>query len=305
MTINKILVTGSSGTIGTHLCNNLLRKGYDVVGVDWKPNEWSKEVDRLTINIDLRNKDDVLSKLPKDVDLVIHFAANPRVYNSVVDPSIARDNFETLFNTLEYARQNNVKRFMFSSSREAYGNSDKIIHNEDEAYVKNAESPYTATKIAGEAIVHSYQQCYNMDFVIFRFSNVYGMYDGSDRLIPLFIKQCKEGEDMTVFGDEKLLDFTYIDDTVNGVMLSIEKFNEVKNEVFNISCGKGSTILEVAEMTKKLMNSNNNIILKENRTGEVVKFIADITKAKEKLGYNPQTSIEDGLKKSIEWYSLS
>jgi UDP-glucose 4-epimerase len=302
MKIKKILVTGSSGTIGTRLCEKLLESGYDVVGVDYRPNEWNEKVQSITIDVDLRNKDEVLKKLPKDIDLVIHLAANARVYNLVVDPSLARDNFETLFNILEFTRINNIKKFMFSSSREVYGNTNKIIHTEDEAYVKNCESPYTASKIGGEALVHSYEQCYGIDFVMFRFSNVYGMYDNSDRVIPLFIKLCKEGKDLVVFGKEKLLDFTYIDDIIAGILLCIKKFDAIKNDVFNLAYGQGTSILEVAQLIKELLKSDNKIEIKENRTGEVVKYIADISKAKEKIGYNPKTTIAEGVKKSIEWY---
>lgn len=303
MEIKKILVTGSSGTIGTRLCEKLLENGYEVVGVDYRPNEWNEKIQAITIDVDLRNKEDVLNKLPKDVDLIIHLAANARVYNLVVDPSLARDNFETLFNILEFARINNVKKFMFSSSREVYGNTDKTIHIEDDAYVKNCESPYTASKIGGEALVHSYQQCYGINFVMFRFSNVYGMYDNSDRLIPLFIKLCKEGKDLIVFGKKKLLDFTYIDDTITGMLLAIQKFEEIKNDVFNLASGQGASILEVAQLIKELLKTNNKIEIKENRTGEVVKYIADISKAKDKIGYDPKTTIVEGIKKSIEWYS--
>lgn len=303
MQIKKILVTGSSGTIGTRLCEKLLENGYKVVGVDYRPNEWNQRIQSITLNIDLRNKEDVLNKLPKDVDLVIHLAANARVYNLVVDPSLARDNFETLFNILEFTRINNIKKFMFSSSREVYGNSNKIMHTEDEAYVKNCESPYTASKIGGEALVHSYQQCYGINFVMFRFSNVYGMYDNSDRVIPLFIKLCKEGKDLIVYGKEKLLDFTYIDDTIAGILLCIRKFDEIKNDVFNLAFGEGTSILEVAQLIKEMLKANNKIEIKKNRTGEVVKYIADISKAKEKTGYNPEITIVDGIKRSIEWYS--
>lgn len=303
MEIKKILVTGSSGTIGTRLCEKLLENGYEVVGVDYRPNEWNEKIQAITIDVDLRNKEDVLNKLPKDVDLIIHLAANARVYNLVVDPSLARDNFETLFNILEFARINSVKKFMFSSSREVYGNTDKTIHIEDDAYVKNCESPYTASKIGGEALVHSYQQCYGINFVMFRFSNVYGMYDNSDRLIPLFIKLCKEGKDLIVFGKKKLLDFTYIDDTITGMLLAIQKFEEIKNDVFNLASGQGASILEVAQLIKELLKTNNKIEIKENRTGEVVKYIADISKAKDKIGYDPKTTIVEGIKKSIEWYS--
>jgi len=301
MSIKKILVTGSSGTIGTRLCEKLLEEGYEVVGVDWKPNKWNNKINKLTVIGDLRDKK-TLEKLPKDMDLVIHLAANARVYNLVVDPLLARDNFETLFNVLEFARVNNIKKFMFSSSREVYGNSSKIIHLEDEAYVKNCESPYTASKIAGEALVHSYQQCYGIDFIIFRFSNVYGMYDGSDRIVPLFIGLCNKGKDLTVFGKEKLLDFTYIDDTIEGIILSIRKFESNKNNVFNIAYGQGTSILELAQLVKVFLKSNVKINIKENRTGEVVKFIADISKAKEMLGYDPKVTIIDGVNKSIDWF---
>lgn len=298
----KILITGSSGTIGTRLSEKLLEKGYEVVGVDWKNNKWNKKVDELTIKGDLRDVS-TFDKIPSDIDLVVHLAANARVYNLVKDPSLARDNFETTFNVLDFARKNNVKRFIFASSREVYGNSEKIVHQEDEAHVKNCESPYTASKVAGEALVYAYSQCYGIDFVITRFSNVYGMYDDSDRIIPLFISLTKQGKDLVVFGKEKLLDFTYIDDCVAGVLKCIENFSEIKNDVYNIASGKAVSILEVAQFLQETMKSNNKIIIEENRTGEVVRFAADISKAKRVLGYEPQTTITQGVQKAVLWYS--
>ncbi|HEY4526913.1 MAG TPA: SDR family NAD(P)-dependent oxidoreductase, partial [Candidatus Paceibacterota bacterium] len=122
--LKKILVTGSSGTIGTRLAETLLGEGFDIIGVDREPNTWNDAVNKKTIILDLRDKERVLKELPKDVDVVIHLAANARVFNLVVDPSLARDNFEMVFNVLEFARQNEIKNFMFSSSREVYGNSE-------------------------------------------------------------------------------------------------------------------------------------------------------------------------------------
>jgi UDP-glucose 4-epimerase len=301
MTIKKILVTGSSGMIGTRLCEKLLEKDYEVVGVDLKPNKWQEKIDKLTIIGDLRDKE-TFKNLPKDFDLVMHLAANARVYDLVVDPDLARDNFETSFNTLEFCRKNNINRFIFSSSREVYGNSKQIIHSETEAYVRHCESPYTASKIGGEALIHAYNQCYGIDFVIFRFSNVYGMYDDSNRAVPLFIKLTKDNRDIVVYGKEKLLDFTYIDDTISGVLESIKKFNKIKNSVFNIASGKGTSIIEVARLIQKHMAANNKIIVNESRTGEVIKFVADISKARKEMDYRPKTTIDDGIKKSIEWY---
>lgn len=299
--IKKILITGSSGTIGTRLGEKLLEQDYEIIGVDWKPNRWIKKIDELTIKGDLRDKS-TFDKIPKDIDLIIHLAANARVYNLVVDPNLARDNFETTFNVLDFARRNNIKRFIFASSREVYGNSDKIVHSEEDAHVKNCESPYTASKVGGEALVHSFQQCYDVDFIIIRFSNVYGMYDDSDRLIPLFIKLAKQGKDLVVFGKKKLLDFTYIDDAVSGILKAIENFEKAKNEAYNVSLGKGISILEVAELVQKFIKTENEVVIKDNRTGEVVKFIADISKAREKLGYNPKIDITEGVRRSVRWY---
>lgn len=301
MSIKKILVTGSSGTVGTRLCEKLLEENYEIVGVDLNPNKWNDRINELTIIGDLRSKQ-TFENLPEDVDLMIHLAANARVYNLVIDPSLARDNFEMLFNTLEFCRKDNIKKFIFASSREVYGNSRQIIHTENEAYVRNCESPYTASKIGGEALVHAYQQCYGINFIITRFSNVYGMYDDSDRVIPLFIKLTKKNEDLIVYGKEKLLDFTYIDDTISGVLKCVENFDQVKNDVFNIASGEALSIIEVAQLIQKYTNNKNKIIIKENRTGEVVKFIADISKITQKLSYEPKTTIGEGIEKSIEWY---
>jgi len=256
------------------------------------------------MKIDLRDSEK-LKELPNDVDLVIHLAANARVYDLVVDTSLARDNFITTYNVLEYVKQNKISRVMFASSREVYGNTGKEILNEEDSFVKNCESPYTASKIAGEALVYAYHECYDIDFVIFRFSNAYGMYDESDRVIPLFIRKCEKNESLTIFGKDKLLDFTFVDDVIKGIILTIEKFEEVKNEVYNLAYGEGTTIIKVAELIKQNMRSNSETIIKENRTGEVVKYVADIEKARKNLGYSPTIGIEEGIKKSIEWYEKS
>jgi len=299
--IQKILVTGSSGTIGTRLCELLLKQKYSIVGFDREPNKWNTEIEEKTIRGDLRETAN-LADIPKDIDCIIHLAANARVFKLVENPQLAQDNVETTFNILNFARQHKISRFLFGSSREVYGNSEEAIHEESELSVERCEAPYTASKIAGESLVHAFQQCYGIDFVILRFSNVYGMYDDTDRLIPLFIELAKEHKELVVFGKDKLLDFTYIDDAVSGIMLALEKFSEAKNNTYNIATGIGTPITRVAEHMKALLKSDSHIVVKANRPGEVVQFIADISKAKEKLGYDPQISIEDGLKQTVQWY---
>ncbi len=297
----KILVTGSSGTIGTRLCEKLIENGFNVTGIDKKPNRWNEKVNEITITGNLQDKK-FTEKLPRDFDMVIHLAANARVYNLCINPEMAKENIETTFNILEFCRKNNIRKFIFASSREIYGNTKRTVHKENDINLNSCESPYAATKLAGEALVQSYKKCYGTNFVIIRFSNVYGMYDESDRVIPLFIRQTKENNNLIVFGKEKTLDFTYIDDSVSGILLCIQKFEYAKNNTFNIASGNAVKILDAAGLIKKMMKGKNKIIIKENRTGEVLKCVVDITKAKQILGYKPKTDFAIGIKKSIHWY---
>jgi UDP-glucose 4-epimerase len=299
-----ILVTGSAGTIGTRLCEKLLEKGHKVTGVDWVKNKWQPAIDGITKQADLRETGilDTLD-LPKNIEVIVHLAANARVYDLVEDPSRAKDNMLTVFHTLEYARTHGIKKFLFASSREVYGNEAKAErYSEDMVHVEYCESPYTASKIAGEALVESYTRCYDVDHITFRFSNVYGMYDDSNRVIPLFLRLAKKNEPMTIFGEKKCLDFTYIDDTVTGIIAGIEKFESAKNDTYNLAYGQGTTILHLAERVKELLQSTSDIKPAPSRRGEVTNYVADITKAKKVLDYSPTVSFEDGIKKTAEWY---
>lgn len=300
----KILVTGSSGTIGTRLCERLLADGHDVVGADWEPCKWNPAVEALRIDIDLRHADEY-HKLPTDAEMIIHLAANARVYELVENPDRAMDNFIDTFNILEFARKNGIRKMMFASSRETYGNIHLPAgqkYSEDKAHFMTCESPYTASKIGGEALFEAYKRCYGIETIIWRFSNVYGMYDDSIRVVPLYFRQAKAGEPMKVFGKDKCLDFTYIDDCVQGVYLGIQKWDTAKNDTYNLAYGEGSTILRLAELMKELLESSSPIEIGTARTGEVTHYIADITKARTKLGYDPQTPFEDGVRKAVEWY---
>lgn len=297
----RVLVTGSSGTIGTRLCESLLAKGHGVVGVDRVPNKWQPAVQEVTTVTDLLFPR-AMDMLPKDVDAVVHLAANARVYELVEDPPRALENFVTLFHALEFCRKNNIKKFIFASSREGYGNIKADLYKEDMVRIEHCESPYTASKVGGEALVESYTRCYGIDHIIVRFSNVYGMYDDSIRVVPLFIRQTKADETLTIFGKDKCLDFTYIDDAVAGVMAMLEKFDSAKNDTYNLAFGQGTTIVELAEAVKQLMGSSSTLNIQDSRTGEVTRYIADISKARAKLGYDPKTPFSEGIKKAVEWY---
>ncbi|OGJ63433.1 hypothetical protein A3A67_01215 [Candidatus Peribacteria bacterium RIFCSPLOWO2_01_FULL_51_18] len=299
----KVLVTGSSGTIGTRLCEKLLERGHLMAGLDWVPNKWQPAVQKLTTIVDLRDATRLKAQSSKlKADLIVHLAANARVYELVENPDRARDNILTTFNMLEFARQNGIKRFIFASSRESYGNTGVDKYTEDLVRVNNCESPYTASKIAGEALSEAYRRCYGIDHVIFRFSNVYGMYDDSIRVVPLFIRLARKNDPLTVFGKDKCLDFTYIDDAVSGIIQGITKFDSVKNDTYNLAYGEGTTIVHLAEEVKRLLKSSSEITVGNSRTGEVVRYIADISKAKKALGYSPKTPFSEGIRKAVEWY---
>jgi len=302
MKIKKILITGSSGTIGTRLFEKLLEKSHDVIGFDKNHNKWNGSLNKRTIIGDLLKKEDI-EKIPTDIDLVVHLAANPRVYDLVVNPDLALENIITTYNVLEFARKNNIRRVIFSSSRETYGNKKEIISKEADVDIQRCESPYAASKIGDEALIYSYAKCYGIDYIVCRFSNVYGMYDQSQRFIPLMLRKMKKNETIEIFGKDKILDFTYIDDCVEGIIKCIERFDRVKNNTFNIAFGKGSKLIDVVKLIKKNLQSKSSIILGKNRTGEVVRFVADISKAKKMLGYKPKYGLEEGIKLSIDWYA--
>jgi UDP-glucose 4-epimerase len=301
----EILITGSSGTIGTRLFEALLAQGHDVTGLDRKPNKWNPELDAKTRRIDLLDRD-VLMGLGGRYDAIVHLAANALVYKLVVNPGMAMENVDTCFNVLEYARAKDVGRVFFASSREVYGNimARKRV-SETDMRISNCESPYSASKMAGEAYMHAYSACYGIRHVIARFSNVYGMYDDSDRVVPLWIRQMKRGEGITVYGREKTLDFTYIDDCVDGITRILDRFDSVSGETFNIASGKDVQLTEVAEMLKGIIRSKSEITMGDIRTGEVWKYKANNLKARRLLGFSPKVGIEDGLRRAVEWHTAN
>jgi UDP-glucose 4-epimerase len=302
MNTKKILVTGSSGTIGTRLCEELLTRNYHVTGFDLKPNKWNSSINERTVIGDLTNPSG-LSAMSGNWDAVVHLAANARVYNLVVNPLLARDNLEMTVNTLEFMRRRKIPNIIFASSREVYGNTYRIKRSENAVRVEDCESPYAASKLGGEALIHAYHRCYELNYIILRFSNVYGRYDDSDRVVPLFIKSARTNKDLVVYGKRKFMDFTYIDDAVHGIIRAIEHLESARNDVFNIASGEAVSIIRVARLIKKYMGTHNNILLEDKRTGEVVRFVADITKAKRKLAFKPKTHIELGIQKAVQWYA--
>jgi len=298
----NILITGSSGTVGTAVVQQLIKQKYNVIPLDIKHSYWDKKIERKTIFHDLR-KPLTTQILKKKPDIIIHLAANARVHDLVVKPQLAHDNHLMTYNLLEYARQNNISNFIFSSSREVYGESKPgERRKESSTHVSKIKSPYTASKFGSEALIHSYSECYDINPVIVRLSNVYGRYDVSERVIPLFIYYALRDRDITVFGKEKKLDFTYIDDCADGIVRIVKRFNKASGHTFNISLGRGERLFDLAEMIIKHLNSNSKLSSTTKRVGEISSYTGDISLARKILGYKPKVMLKDGLIGNIEWY---
>src|SRR5215471_8403108 len=224
-----VLITGSSGQIGTNLALRLLENGHDVLGVDKHVNTWTDEFQCLLQDLSGRyppHPGGIGGVDYPEVDIVVHLAANAKVHQLVSQPDRALENALMTFNVLEYCRGAGVP-LVFSSTREVYGDVHRFEgYGEDTADFALTESPYSASKIAGEAFTYSYARCYGLRYLVFRFSNVYGRYDNDlhrmSRVLPLFMHQMLRGEPVTVYGEDKVLDFTYIDDCIEGIARGVE-----------------------------------------------------------------------------------
>jgi len=310
----KILITGSSGEIGANLALKLKKEGHEVFGIDKRKNTWTNEFEYIMLDLSQKftNFENGFGniEIPFKPDVVVHLAANAKVHELVKYPTRAFDNTQITLNVLEYCRQHNLP-IIFSSSREVYGDIKRFRTEEEKVNVYYTESPYSASKIAGEAFIYAYAKCYNMKYIIFRFSNVYGRYDWDidrmERVIPLFIQKIMRNEPITVFGKDKTLDFTFIDDCVDGMYQAVLKIysGEIRAETINLAYGEGHTLLELVEHINKHLGKNVTPKVEDSKIGEVTYYIADIAKAKKLLGYNPQTPLGEGIRKAIENYKNS
>lgn len=299
----KVLITGSSGQIGTNLALHLMDRGDHVIGIDRRPNTWTDRIETCTLDL-LKARPEDLPKGPFDV--IVHLAAHAKVFELVQTPTRALENVVMSFTALEYARRQNIP-IIFGSSREVYGDIRRHVTEEAEADFVVAESPYSASKIAGEAFIYSYAECYGLPYLVFRFSNVYGRFDNDiermERVLPLFIRKIYRDEPIVVFGKEKVLDFTYVDDCVNGITRGLDALvsGKVINQTINLAYGQGSTLVDAINIISLVLGKTPKVTYEPARPGEVTRYVADITKARTLLGYDPQTPLTAGLPKSIQW----
>ena len=304
-----ILITGSSGQIGTNLALRLLQEGHEVFGVDKRVNTWTDKFRYILQDLSCHYPSHAAGiggvEYPK-VDLVVHLAAHAKVHQLVRQPHRALENIIMTYNVLEFCRQTRTP-IIFSSSREVYGDIHRFSTEEENADFAYTESTYSASKIAGEALVYSYGRCYSLPYLVFRFSNVYGRYDNDiermERVIPLFVRRIACDEPITIYGPEKVLDFTYVDDCVDGIVRGIHALagGRIKGETINLAYGQGNTLGRMAELVASALGKESRITTAPVLMGEVTRYVANITQARKLLGYEPKVSLDEGIRRSVEW----
>lgn len=312
----RILITGGAGFIGSHLVDRLLAEGgWEVTVVDDFNDFYSPDIKRANVaehlsgpnyrlvEADIRDGD----KLRKvfdvgEFDCIVHLAARAGVRPSLSQPKLYNEtNINGTLNLLELARDFEVKQFVFGSSSSVYGINAKVPFSEEDR-IHQPISPYASTKAAGELMCHTYSHLFDIRTVCLRFFTVYGARQRPDLAIHKFSRLIAEGKPIQMFGDGTTRrDYTYIDDIIQGVRAAIE-YKGSMHEVFNLGESETTELKHLIELLEGNLDMHAEIDRQPMQPGDVPATFADISKAKKLLNYNPQTKIEEGIPKFVEWF---
>jgi nucleoside-diphosphate-sugar epimerase len=312
---SKVLVTGGAGFIGSHIVDRLVGDGFEVTVVD---DLSSGRIENLSKNIGKKDfrfvRGDIrdwgfVKKTVKDVDAIFHEAALVSVARSVKEPLLTNDiNVVGTLNVLKAASDSGLRRFVFASSAAVYG--DTPCEKIDEGVAVNPLSPYGVSKFVGEFYARYFFNVHGLETVSLRCFNVYGPRQSLDSessyngVISIFLHKLLAGSSPTVFGDgEQTRDFVFVEDLVQANMLALNSKNAA-GEIFNIGNGVSVSVNDVAETLKSILKKKYlKTVHVSPRRGDIRHSCADISKAKETLGYKPNFSFEEGIRKLVEWYS--
>ena len=308
----KILITGGAGFIGSHLCDKYTKEGHTVLCLD---NFMSGNLMNVKHLLNYRNfklikgdiRDfDLLEKLMRDVDVVFHLAAQIHVDRSYIEPKHTYEvNVMGTQNILEVARIQDAKRVIHASTSEVYGSA--LYAPIDENHPLNAPHPYGASKIAADRMCYAYIQTYGMNISILRLFNIFGTRQrdiGYGGVISMFTRRVLSNTPPIIYGDGmQTRDYTYVEDAVRAYDLVLNH-NKPITEPINFGTGKEVSIVDLANKIIDLCGKKGNIkpVHVEPRIGEVKRLIADVTKAKNLLGWEPKYNLEEGLKAFVQWY---
>jgi UDP-glucuronate 4-epimerase len=313
---NSFLVTGGAGFIGSHLVDHLLAGGAEHVTIIDDFNDfYDPQIKHANIGAhkgdaryrlveaDIRDRA-ALEKIFADqpFDCIVHLAARAGVRPSLSQPELyVETNINGTLNLLELARENNIRQFVFGSSSSVYGINAKVPFSEDDP-IRQPISPYAATKGAGELLCHTYSHLYGIRCVCLRFFTVYGPRQRPDLAIHKFAKLISAGQPIPVFGDGTARrDYTYVDDIIAGVVAAID-YDKSDYEVINLGESRTVELRELISLLEKELDSHAIIDRQLPQPGDVPQTFADIEKARRLLGYNPQTQIEEGVRRFIQWF---
>lgn len=310
-----ILVTGAAGFIGSHVCEQLIRQGISVIGIDNFDLFYPKQIKKLNLaqlnqnkqfqfhEVDIRDGktlNEIFSS--EKVEVVIHLAAKAGVRPSIDSIAEYYDvNVNGTVSLLESMRVNKVKKMLFASSSSIYGNNQKVPFSEADR-VDNPISPYASTKKSGELLCHVYCHLYNFDITCLRFFTVYGPRQRPDLAIHKFTRLIQNGIPLPFYGDGSTSrDYTYIDDIVNGVKCALDHLGGYK--IFNLGESKVVTLQRLVDIIEEALGKKAVLDHLPMQQGDVNRTNADISKAKTEIGYAPKCDIETGIKNFIEWYN--
>ena len=315
----KVLVTGGAGFIGANLCEALLEKQNTVVCLDNFATGKRKNIRGLLNNAnftliegDIRNLQDCL-KASLGVDYVLHQAALGSVPRSIKDPITSNDvNVSGFLNMLVAARDNKVKRVVYAASSSTYGDSESMPKVED--IIGKPLSPYAITKYVNELYAGIFSDTYGLQTIGLRYFNVFGRKQDPNgayaAVIPKFVSQLMAGDSPVINGDGNYSrDFTYIDNVIQANLLSLVTTNpKAINTVYNVAFGDRNTLNDLMRYLKEYLSefdskiSNVDVIYGPNRAGDIPHSHASVQKAKDLLKYNPQFTLQQGLKQAVQWY---
>ncbi|MDP9267819.1 MAG: SDR family oxidoreductase [Acidobacteriota bacterium] len=305
------VITGVAGFIGSALARAVLAQGDQVRGVDNLSTGQRENVAEVLEQIDFREIDindaAKMSAACRGADYVLHQAAIASVPRSVLDPETSnRANVDGTLAVLMAARGSGVKRLVYAASSSAYGDTPTLPKRED--MMPRPLSPYAVAKLAGEQYVSVFSHCYGFETVSLRYFNIFGpRQDPASQysaVLAKFISQMLRGEQPTIFGDgEQSRDFTYIDNCVAANLLACSApAAKVSGGVFNVACGERVTVNDVFRALKPLTGYSGEAAYAAERAGDVKHSLADISAAREALGYEPKVSFAEGLKRTVDWY---
>jgi len=307
--MEKFLVTGGAGFIGSNICKKLVSQRCFVRVVDnlltGKKSNLADIIDEVEfIQADMGDEDVARSAM-KDIDFCLHQGALPSVPRSVDNPAATHQHcLNATFTLLLAARDAGVKRFVYASSSSAYGDTPTLP--KIETMQPQPLSPYAAAKLAGEYYAKVFYEVFGLETISLRYFNVFGPHQDPTSqyaaAIPAFVTAILKDERPTVFGDGlQSRDFTYVDNVVEANLLAA-KAKKTCGEVINIACGQAVTVNETIDTINGLAGKNIKPIYTDPRPGDVKHSLADITLAKETIGYKPTVLFREGLQKAIGWY---